>query len=334
MARLRAIDGQTIDDLVAPAEDGRRRTGGRRSEAAAAEESRERRRTEGRDAGGSGTDDEGRDREESRRWALTREQRLTYMDDLPEDNEVVAGALWQDPRPEVSVEEEFAGDLGVELGSRLTFDVQGVPLELWVTSLRTVDWGTFGINFFLVVEPGVLEAAPQQRLAAVRLPADREQALQDVLAASYPNVTLLRLREVLAKIVRILERIGLAVALLGGFTVLAGVAILAGAVSATAVRRRREVALLKTLGFTRAGVAGIFAVEYAAVGLVAGAIGAVGGTVLAWAVLTQRMELEWSLDPLPLAVAVLGTAALAVAAGLAASARALTSRPVEVLRSE
>ena len=58
-------------------------------------------------------------------------------------------------RAEVSVEEEFARDLGLGVGSKIVFDVQGVPVELAVTSLRRVRWESFGINFFLVVEPGV-----------------------------------------------------------------------------------------------------------------------------------------------------------------------------------
>jgi putative ABC transport system permease protein len=270
-----------------------------------------------------------------RRWALTREQRLTYMQRLPEDNRIVAGQLWGDPaRAEVSVEEEFAAELGVGLGGVLRFDVQGVPLDLPVTSLRTVDWRTFGINFFLIVEPGVLESAPQHRLAAAELPRGREQRVQDLLAAGYPNVTLIQIRAVLEKIVAVLDRIGLGIRFLGGFTVLAGVAILAGAVAAGSARRGREVALLKTLGMTRKGVAAAHAVEYALIGLVAGAIGAGGGALLAWRVLAEGFELTWRPQPLPLVAALAATAALTVAAGLAASARALEKRPIEVLRSE
>ena len=270
-----------------------------------------------------------------RRWALTREQRLTYMQRLPADNQVVAGALWSDPaRAEVSVEKEFANDIGVHLGSTLRFNVQGVPLDLAVTSLRTVDWGTFGINFFLVVEPGVLEAAPQQRLAVAHLPRGGEQRVQDLLAAKYPNITLLRIREILEKILKVLRRISLGIRFLGGFTVVAGIAILAGAVSAGSARRGREVALLKTLGMTRRGVAATFAVEYALVGLVAGAIGAVGGTVLAWGVVTRGFEIPWRFAPLSLAAALAASVALAVVAGLAASVRALERRPIEVLRGE
>jgi putative ABC transport system permease protein len=272
-----------------------------------------------------------------RRWALTREQRLTYMARLPEDNVVVAGKLWSDAgtgKPEVSLEEGFARDLNVGLGSVLSFDIQGVPINLTVTSLRRVDWKTFGINFFLVVEPGVLESAPQQRLAVAHLPHGGEQRVQDLLAARYPNVTVLKLREILEKIVKVLRRISLGIRFLGGFTVVAGIAILAGAISASAGRRGREVALLKTLGMTRKGVAASFAVEYALIGLVAGVIGTIGATVLAWAVVTQGFEMRWEFPVLPLGLAIAGSIVLTIAAGIAASARALERRPIEVLRGE
>jgi putative ABC transport system permease protein len=310
MARISAIDGKPVEDL---AEKGRRR------EQAEEEE----------DRGGP------RNREGARRWALTREQRLTYLEKLPADNQIVEGKLWSDPnRAEVSVEQDFAENLGLELGSVVRFDVQGVPVEVTVTSLRTVDWQSFGINFFLVVEPGVLEKAPQLRLAAARLPKGSEQRLQDALAAAYPNVTLLRVREILEKVAGVLARIGVGIRFLGGFTVVAGIAILGGAVSAGSARRGREVALLKTLGMTRKGVAGAFAVEYALIGLVAGLIGTVGAAVLSYAVVTRGFELSWELQPLPMAVALAASTVLAVLAGLGASVRALERRPIEVLRAE
>jgi putative ABC transport system permease protein len=296
MARLRAIDGVKVEDLV------------------------ER-------------------REGERRWGLTREQRLTYMKELPKDNQIVQGKLWSDPDPspnhaEVSLEKEFADGIGARLGSILSFDIQGVPLDLKVTSLRTVNWQTFGINFFLVVEPGVLESAPQMRLAVARLPRGGEQRAQDALAASYPNVTLLRIREILEKVLKVLQRISLGIRFLGGFTVVAGIAILAGAISAGSARRGREVALLKTLGMTRRGVAATFAAEYALIGLVAGGIGTLGATALAYGVVTRGFQISWQLDPLSLTVALGGTVVLAVVAGLAASYRALQRRPIEVLRAE
>ena len=170
---------------------------------------------------------------QDRRWGLTREQRLTYLEELPADNTVVEGVLWGDPDlAEVSLEREFAIEVGLGLGSRLEFEIQGVTLEATVTSLRTVEWETFGLNFFMVVEPGVLVDAPQMRVATVQLPDGREQVVQDRLATLFPNTTLLRLRSILSKLAGILERLALGVRFLGAFTIVAGLIILASAVSA------------------------------------------------------------------------------------------------------
>jgi putative ABC transport system permease protein len=268
-----------------------------------------------------------------RRWVLTREQRLTSMEVLPEDNVIVEGALWSDPdRAEVSIERDFAADLGVTVGDTVVFNVQGVPLELLVSSIRTVEWERFTINFFLVVEPGVLDEAPRFRIAAARLPGEAEIGVQDRLAEAYPNVTMLRVREVLEKIVGVLRQVGLGVRLLGAFTVVAGIAILAGAISAGAARRGRQVALFKTLGMTRAQVATAFAVEYALVGLVAGTIGTFGGVVLAWIVTHFGFEIAWAWAPTVYAASVAATVGLSVVAGLAASTRALAVRPLAILR--
>lgn len=268
-----------------------------------------------------------------RRWVLTREQRLTSMETLPADNIIVDGALWSDPsRAEVSVEQGFARDMGVTAGDTVVFNVQGVPLELLVSSIRTVEWERFSINFFLVVEPGVLDDAPRYRIATARLAPVAELPVQDRLAAGFPNVTMLRIRELLEKIVAVLEQVGFGVRFLGAFTVLSGIAILAGAISAGAVRRGHQVALYKTLGMTRVQVALVFAVEYALVGLVAGLLGTVGGVVLAFAVVRFGFEIAWAWLPTAYVAAAIVTMFLSVVAGLAASTRALAVRPLAVLR--
>ncbi len=303
MARLAAVDGRPVRELAAAAEKGR---------------------------DGAGDGDEG---PRERRWRLTREQRLTYLDRLPADNTVTAGALWSDPeRAEVSVEEEFARGLGIGVGSTLTFDVQGVPIELAVTSLRKVRWESFGINFFLVVEPGVLERAPQLRLAAVRLPEGGEATLQDALAARYPNITLFAIRDVLAKVSAVLERIGLGVRFLGGFTILAGLAILAGSIAAGAALRAREVALGKALGMTRAQVALLFATESAVVGALAGLLGAIAGSALGATVLERGMEIGWRPEPAIPLVALVAMSLLAAGTGLVTSWKPLRERPIVALR--
>jgi putative ABC transport system permease protein len=283
---------------------------------------------------------ESEERDGDARWALTREQRLTYVDRLPEDNRIVESSgegdeLWSDPEVgEISVELDFARDLGVEVGTELIFDIQGVELPLRVTSLRSVDWRTFDINFFLVAEPEALAGAPHTRLATAKLPPDTEQDIQNRLAAEFPNVTLIQIGKLLAQVREVLARLARGVQFLGAFTVLAGIAILAGAISAATLRRSRELALLKTLGMTRRGVAAMLAVEFGLLGLVSGGLGVVGGTVLARTVVRSGMDLGWSFEAGPVAVALLVSVLLTALTGVVASVRALQARPIEVLRSE
>jgi putative ABC transport system permease protein len=268
-------------------------------------------------------------------WIFTREQRLTWMDALPDDNEIVHGTLWSDPeRAEVSLEEGFAEDMGASVGTVLELDILGFPLELVVTSIRKVDWQSFNINFFFVVEPGVLEEAPHFRIAAGRLDeAPDEIALQNALAGDFPNVTMIRVRPLLEKIAGVLERLAFGIRALGSFTILAGLVILAGSIGSTALRRAREAALLKALGVTRGGVTRLFAFEYALSGLVAGALGSIGALALSWAFLTQLAELDPDLPWIAIPITTIGTALLASLSGLSASLRSLSARPMETLRS-
>ena len=265
-------------------------------------------------------------------WVLTREQRISWAQTLPDDNRIVEGALWSDPqRAEVSVEEGFARELGARLGSVLRFDVQGVPQELTVTSIRTIEWRSFAANFFLVAEPHVLDEAPHFRLGALRLPEHVEQALQDRLAASLPNVTVLRARGLLAQARGVLTQLATATRLVGGFAVLTGLAALASSVVAVQARRAREAALWKALGLTRLRVTLLFAVEYALSGAIAGLVGSGGAYLLSLAVGRWLLSLQELPEVATCALAVGATSALATCAGLLASAHALTVAPIQVL---
>lgn len=284
---------------------------------------------------GVGAEELAAQREEGDRWQLTREQRLSYMPALPADNTILEGAPFSEAvTSELSIEERYAERLGVKLGSVVQFDVQGVPVELRVTSIRSVSWQSFNMNFFLVAEPGVLEAAPQTHLVTTQLPAELESSTQDRLATAFPNVTMVSVRTVLAQARGLLERLAWAVRAVGAFTAAAGVAILATGIIAEAGRRGRQVALLKTLGTTRAGVMGLLAVEYALVGLLAGLVGSVGAVGLSWVLVTRVMTLSWATDWWAVGFAVGGAAFLVSTVGVLANQRALRVPPAQVLRGE
>lgn len=292
----------------------------------------------GRIAAIDGVDAETRAEQLDRGWRrrqLMSQQQLTYYEELPPDNEILEGELWSKPdTAELSLEREFAGRLGLELGSTVDFNFFGTTRSFEVTTIRDVEWDSFNPNFEIVAEPGTLDDVPQLRVASARIGEADGQAIQNAVAEAFPNITFIQAAEVIDRIALQLSRIGWGVRMLGLFVIGAGVAVLAGTVGIESRRRGREVALLKTLGMTRRQVVGLLATEYALVGAVAAVIGAAGGGVVAWLAITRGMEIEWVLNPMLFGATIAGGMATATLAGIGASTSALRKRPIEVLRYE
>jgi putative ABC transport system permease protein len=275
----------------------------------------------------------------NRVFYFTRDYVLTAAAALPEGNAVTRGRWWVDGGSPgsttlVSLEEEAARNLGVDLGGTLTFDVQGVAIEAQVASLRRVDWQTLSMNFFAILSPGSLDGAPTTYLATARVPADREAAVQNAVAAELPNVTTVPVRDLVERVDAILERIALAVRAIAALALAVGLAVMAGALAASRYQRLTESVILRTLGASRAVVARIFAVEYACLGAAAGVGGTLLACLLAWLVVRFVLDTPWTVEPGVLAAGVLASTAVAVAVGFLATYRLLGQKPLPVLRRE
>jgi putative ABC transport system permease protein len=272
------------------------------------------------------------------RWHLTREYVLTWAAEPPARNALVAGRWWTAEEaarePLISVEEEIAGQLGVRIGGSLTFDVVGVPVTGRVTSLRRVDWRSLGANFFVIFSPGALDGAPRTHIATARVPREGEAALQSAVVAAFPNVTAIPVRDVLERVAGVLDQVAIATRAVAAGSVLAGLVVMAGALSVTRAQRLYQSVLLRTLGASRGAVARIFAVEYVLTGVTAGALGSVLAAALSWAVLRFALGLPWTWSPAALLGGPVGAVALALLVGALGSWRLLGAPPLTVLRRE
>ena len=157
----------------------------------------------------------------------------------------------------------------------------------------------------------MLDKAPHTFLATVKAtPRGRGRDLQDRSPTSSPTSPSCASATPSPRRPTCWRNIGLASRVIGFLSILAGVLVLAGAMLATQQRRVHEAVVMKVLGATRARIAGIFAWEFAALGL-ATALAALGvGTLAAWLVVHRLMGLDWTFLP---------TVAVAVALGATAS---------------
>lgn len=276
--------------------------------------------------------------ERGRQWYLTREYVLTFLEQLPKDNQLLKGEWWNPGQvfstPQVSVEEEAATHLGLAVGSIVEFDIQGATVSAEVSSIRKVEWGNFSTNFYMILSPGALEGAPFTYVATVRVSPQEEVPLQQSIVASFPNVSAIHIGDVLDNFSRVLDRLALAIQAVALFCLLAGGLVMAAALAATRYRRLYESVILKALGATRGLLARAFAIEYALLGAVAGLIGLTLGTALSWVVLRYVFDLPWSVRPEVLGSGLLLTMLLTLIVGFSSTYRILGQRPLSILRHE
>jgi putative ABC transport system permease protein len=271
------------------------------------------------------------------RWAVEGDRGVTYAAKPPEGSRIVAGQWWpEDYRgPQlISFDAALANALGLGLGDTITVNVLGRDIEAKIASLRRIEWTTLSINFVFVFSPGLLDKAPHTFLATVKATPQAEDAIFDMVTERFPNVTVVRIRDAIATAADVLANIGFASRVIGFLSILAGVLVLAGAMLATQQRRVHEAVVMKVLGATRGRIAGIFAWEFAALGL-ATALAALGvGTLGAWLVVHRLMGLDWTFLPAVAGAVALGATALTLAFGLAGTVAALRQRPLALLRNE
>ncbi|HQX23195.1 MAG TPA: FtsX-like permease family protein, partial [Nitrospira sp.] len=238
------------------------------------------------------------------------------------------------PRAQVSIEEEAAKSLGIDVGTTLDLNIQGTIMRAEVSSIRKVEWGNFSTNFYMIFSPGALDGAPMTYVATVRVSPQDEVALQSAVVAAFPNVTAINIGEVLSSFARVLDRLSLAIRAVALFCLLAGALVMAAALAATRYRRLYEAVILKALGATRALIARSFAAEYAVLGCVAGVIGVGLASLFSWAILRYILELPWSLEPSLLGIGLGCTVLLTLIVGFLSTYRLLGQPPLTVLRHE
>lgn len=263
---------------------------------------------------------------------IDRESNLSWAREPAPDNRVVAGRWWhEDDAAEVSVEADFARDLGISLDDRLEFDIAGERLDVKVTSLREVQWDSFNPNFFMVFPPGLLEGYPLTYISSIYVDRSlRGDVLE--LVRSYPSVTVIDIEAAIEQVRDVMDQASLAVQYVFLFALGAGILVMLAVVQSTREERLYESAMLRTLGAKRRVVLAGVAVEFAALGLISGVMAAAGATGVAWLLARRVFQLEFIADPM---VWIAGLAAglfVVGGTGVLATRTVVTHPPANVLR--
>jgi len=264
---------------------------------------------------------------------VKREFNLSWATQMGADNRIVAGDWWQADAAAMqwSVEEGLAQTLGIAMGDALTFDIAGTTLVGKVSSLRSVQWDSFRVNFFVIAPPGYLPATQASYITSFYLPPSLHQT-SSALLHQFPTITLIDVDEVMQRVRAIIERVALGVEFVFAFTLLAAITVLLAAVQSSLDERVREVAVMRTLGAGNALLHRAVLAEFILLGLLAGLLAALTASAVAWGLSYWVFEMPWTFNPWVLVAGVLVGGLIIPLCGMLATRRVLHTPPLLLLR--
>ncbi|MCB1737884.1 MAG: FtsX-like permease family protein [Gammaproteobacteria bacterium] len=263
-----------------------------------------------------------------------RDHNLSQSVQLPRANRLLAGNWWAAnvTDNEVSLEQRFARSLGVGLGDTLRFDVAGSPLEARVMSLREVDWDSFQVNFFVVMNPAALADQPATSVTSFHLPASDHSTIPE-LNRRFPTVTAIDVGTLINQVRTLIDRAALAVEGVFAFTLIAALVVFLAAFQAERAERSREIALLRSFGATRSQVRRAALVEFLLIGGLSGLLAAAAAWGAGWLLAERVFNLEYAFNAWMWGLAPLFGAALLSIAGMINVRRVLLEPPIQGLQA-
>ncbi|MAW57324.1 MAG: FtsX-like permease family protein [Oceanospirillales bacterium TMED33] len=226
--------------------------------------------------------------------SVRRELSLTESEVLGRDNQIDRGRFFtkSDGPGLVTVESKLFDELDLELGDVIQYTIGPDRIAAEVIGSRVVQWDSMLPNFFMIFSPGTLEPFESTRLTSMRLP----NPSQDTAAISraFRQVTMLSVDAILNQIRGILDRVSQAVSVVLYFVLVGGILVLAASIQTSLPERRKESAILRSLGGSDRLLSQSQWAEFLTLGVISGCLAAVGTELLGWLVYNRIFNLEWS----------------------------------------
>lgn len=240
---------------------------------------------------------EGEEQEEDSRQGVSREPNLTWLDEVPEGNEIVEGQWFSNSGEiEVSVFDGWRDVLGLELGDVITLLVNEQPIEAKVTSFRSVDWGTIKPNFVMILSPNVAGQVPVTYFSAAQLQAQHTKGVSELLKR-FPTVSMIDIKARLEQAQSIIAQVSLAIGFVLSIVLISGALVLISQVQASLAERMQEVVILRTLGARARLIKLATLYEFLLLGAIAGLVAAIVSDIALLVIQQQLFSVDGRLHP-------------------------------------
>jgi putative ABC transport system permease protein len=244
---------------------------------------------------------EDEEKNEKAREGVNREPNLTWLDSLPEGNEITEGKWFTEGNTgsdeiEVSVFDGWRETLGLKLGDTITLLVNEKSIDARVTSFRSVDWGSLKPNFVMILSPNMAGMVPVTYFSAAKLEDKHTKDISQLLQG-YPTISMIDIKSQIEQAQSIIAQVSLAIGFVLSIVLISGALVLISQVQASLAERMQEVVILRTLGAKGRLIKLATLYEFMLLGAIAGLVAAVVSDVALLVIQQQLFNVDGRLHP-------------------------------------
>ena len=185
-------------------------------------------------------------------WVIGSERRSSWVEDVPEDNPLVAGKWWDVNKPnelQISLDAKVARDFNIQLGDIFTLNIYGREIDGEVINFREVDYRDLSINFAMLFNPQFAQNIPHEYLATAKFNTDKfdETEMLEVM----PSLSMIKIADYLTKVTAVLNKVFIAVTLISAVTIVIGLIVISSAIMVQGKVKEYQNLVFKILGFSK-----------------------------------------------------------------------------------
>ena len=264
---------------------------------------------------------------------LTHTYNVSYAKNLPDGNRIEAGEwLIDSDKPQLSIEQGMANDLGLKVGDVLSLSIGSETIEAPITSIRSVVWENFKPNFYIIANRQLINDLPQTWLLSARINNDQKADLKGLLA-TYSSVTLLDITELMARIRGIVSRASIALEFFFIFALTSAIVVLLAAIQTGKQERQMESSLLRAMSAKTSQLYRVNVFEFSLMGVLIGLFAAIFASIAGWVVSVYFFHIDYHFSPAIWVYSLVSATLILTIAGTLVSRKVYNISPMKILRS-
>ena len=183
-------------------------------------------------------------------WAIEGDRRISWYDNPQTANSITKGEWWTKNDSEelfISIDSKIASDFRIKINDQITLNILGREIVGTVKNFRKVDYRDLSINFAIIINDSFVDKLPYEYIGTLSSNLSINE-IQSKILKQFPNISVIKIGNILSKISIILNKILIAVTSISLVIVAIGLIVIISAILVQTNLRTYQNLIYKILG--------------------------------------------------------------------------------------